>query len=139
MSVARKRTTLEMFTLDEVFPGIYDEHAKLILTHLAEIIGMDISEFASLIEVHPSQVYKNQVRRNRDVIEKIETLVTTLARAAKARQDVKSIDAVKSKVMRWFATPNPAFDNVKPVEVLREGKFRKLQSYADQLLAATAP
>lgn len=134
-SVNAKNT---LFTLDEVFPDIFDDESKLVLGSLAKIVGLEPQQLAVLIGVHSSQVYKNQVKKDNDSVEKLTKLVTTLTTAARSRSDVKNNEEVRLKVMRWFSTPNPAFGMETPAAVLRAGKMRKLQSYADKLLDVSA-
>lgn len=127
------------FTLDEVFPDIFDENSKLVLLNLGRHMGLEANDLAFMIGTHPSQIYKNSFKDEKEIGQKLKKLLATLTRAALERADTKDYEGARMKIMRWFKEHNPDFGMQTPSDLLRAGKIRKLQSYADSIFEANVP
>jgi len=121
-----------VFNLEDIFPGALHDASSL-----PEFVGLTGKEFALAIDADPAAVSRNQVAKNNKGLERVRKLLATLSHAAANRSDVKTPEDVRAKVKGFFKTPNPAFDGKTPAQILKTGKTRKLQAYAEELLGAT--
>lgn len=120
------------FDLEELLPGSMTD-----IQELCKYLGLNQKELAKLIKVDPAQISRKEVSNNNLNVKKVRRLLFTLAFAARNRGEQD--DKIKNKVLSFFRTPIPKFEFKTPTELLKAGRLRALQDYAEEALGVTLP
>lgn len=89
---------------------------------------LDRGEVARILGTNPRTVsrwLREQVKPRPEARERLLELVAVLERLGRALRPEPAHD--------WLFTPNPLLDHRKPVELLREGRYREVLGAIDQL------
>ena len=98
------------------------------LGRVASEVDLDSSDLARVLETNPRTVsrwLKKESSPRRDARERLLEVVTVLERLSTTLKAEAAHD--------WLFTPNPAFDYHKPVDLLREGEFRRVLGAIDAM------
>jgi DNA-binding XRE family transcriptional regulator len=98
---------------------------------LRERLKMPQRVFARLVGVSERSLIKYESRD--EYGEAVERQVSSLARLEAALARVVK----RESIGEWFQKPNPAFDNLKPLEVVERGEIDRLWAMIYQLESGT--
>lgn len=98
------------------------------LERAASSMDLDNSDLARVLETNPRTVsrwLKDQASPRHDARERLLEVVAVLERLSTTLTAEAAHD--------WLFTPNPTFDYHKPVDLLRNGEFRRVLGAIDAL------
>jgi predicted transcriptional regulator len=139
MMMSTEQKKLELFTLDEIFSDLYNESDRIVLSKLAEHMHISTRDLAKILDVNQSQISRNTVKDNKGIIKQLKSILSSLSMAVYMRPEIETPEDAKRKIHIWFQTPNHAFDDKTPADILTEGKLNSLKHYTDALLRSVLP
>jgi putative toxin-antitoxin system antitoxin component (TIGR02293 family) len=98
------------------------------LERVASNVDLDSSDLARVLETNPRTVsrwLKNETAPRHDARERLLEVVAVLERLSATLTPEAAHD--------WLFTPNPAFEYHKPVDLLRDGEFRRVLGAIDAM------
>lgn len=108
--------------------------SELDLAALAKLIGITQKEIAEAFRVSESQVSRGTSKVSENIIAKQwMTVFNILSEYIKDTDPDLPKDRVRLKIMRWLKMPNFHFGNETPLNMMMEGKARKVIFLLEQI------
>ena len=104
-----------------LFPSGHTDYQKVV-----RLLNFSKSEVAKASNI-PSISVRYDRKIPRELAERLQEWAIVLNRVAQYFQD-------EHKTLLWFKTPNPLLGNITPRDMIRVGRFRKLQRFIQNAL-----
>ena len=104
-----------------LFPGGHTDYQRIV--KLLDFSKSDVAKASSI----PSISVRYDQRIPRELAERLQEWAIALNMVAQYFQD-------EHKTILWFKTPNPLLGNITPRDMIRVGRFRKLQRFIQNAL-----
>jgi uncharacterized protein (DUF2384 family) len=104
-----------------LFPSGHTDFQKVV--RLLEFSKSDVAKASSI----PSMSVRYDQKIPKELAERLEEWAIALNMVAQYFQD-------EHKTVLWFKTPNPLLGNISPRDMIRVGRFRKLQRFIQNAL-----
>lgn len=111
---------------DRDYLGFWADHV-LNAGKVADFLNLDKREVAKVAEVAPTSVRYDQ-RIPKEVLDRLQEIANICALVAQHFEG----DVVKTAL--WFKTKNPLFGNIAPRDMIRYGRYQKLQRFVTEAL-----